>query len=711
MLDEHFQNVLATAGACASRLGHSEVTVTHVTYALCAAGALDIAFRKMGKSVSDFFEMLEKRLAASDVFSMSFDGAVAPSESLSKCLSNAEKSALLHGRAFINNEDFLIAALEAPHGSPGDDLARVTFLEATGHSESVSPEAPSRSISEGAKALTTWSRNLVAAARAGELDEVFGRSLEIERIQKILARRKKGNPILVGEPGVGKTAVVEGLAVLIANGRVPTFLRTKEIYALDMNAILAGTGNRGDLEARFKTVLDAARSDPNAILFIDEIHAIMSGTGAMAGVADLMKPILAGSGIKCIGATTRDEFSRHFEGDPAMVRRFQDVPVMEPTRDEAIEIIKKAVVAYEAHHEVEYSEEAVVAAVDLSIRHLSDRQLPDKALDVIDEAGASVRGRDATLVTGEDVLAVIRDMSGDKFAGVSDDAVWTSLETRLNAEAQGLEDIVSGITEFLRSAARHPSARQGAKARFLLEGPSGSGKRYLAESLSRALGVPLLALDMSAYAERSSISGLIGAPPGYIGYDNGGKLTEFARRHPMGIVLVEGLEKANAVVQDLLANAIMQGWISDSRGRRASFRNSIIMVLRDERPAPEPIGFLGRATERDKHQGFGGVSFDHTFTLRHPDFAAASAILSRMLDEVKRTYAVSGVDLEFEHDVLAALMLEGKRRGGRAGDYVSSYTDLFERPLFRSEMPRRGSMKAVVQDDGITMEVTNAMAS
>ena len=730
MVLESFQNILAAAGACASRLGHSEVTVTHVTYVLCTTGALNAAFRKLGKDVKSFEEAILETMTTSDDFTSSADGGLRVSHGLARCIGRAEKAATDFGREAFTNDDFLVEALQNEHGTPADDCARKAFLLFSGRvgndqgkSETVPTAsaaddgsqdqavAPSTQPNPGQQALALWANDLVAAARRGELDEVFGRDMQIERLCKILARRKKSNPILVGEPGVGKTAVVEGLAVLIASGRASTFLADKRIHALDIKGILAGTRNRGDLEERFKFILEAAAADPDVILFIDEIHTVVGAGGAMAGVADLMKPALASGKIRCIGATTYDEFARYFSGDPAMVRRFQEVSVEEPTRDEALNIVRMAAGAYELHHGVSYSDDALVAAVDLSIRHLADRQLPDKALDIIDEAGASMRSREGACAVSEtDVLRVVRDMSRDRFVGADEDEVWMRLASDMESKVAGRNNLIAELVRFLRGVSSHPAARQGAKARFLFSGPAGAGKRHIAEALAESLEVPLLVLDMASYADRSAVSSLIGAPPGYIGYDDGGKLTEFVRRNPAGVILVDRIDAAHDAARDVISAAMSAGQMSDARGRKVSFRNSVIIVTKERRQEIGSIGFRGRTSD-DAETGVAGMNFDRVFQIPLLDAQGASAFLAARFDAVATSYQAAGTRFDVESNVIPLLVDAGQALGGRAGDYAAAYVELFEAKLFKTMLPRRGTITASVSDGCVNVEVSSELAS
>lgn len=730
MVSENFQNILATAGACASKLGHSEVTVTHVTYVLCTTGILNPVFRKLGMDPNVFENTIIDGLATAKCFAAGADDvALKASQALGACIARAEKAANIAGRSEFSNEDFVIEALENNHGSPSDDFARSTFYSLSGRSSNVLdakagpsgigtngtasafPEMEQFSsvgASEAPAPLALYAVDLVARATRGELDEVFGRDVEIKRMCNVLRRRRKNNPALIGEPGVGKTAVVEGLAVMIARGTAPEFLTNKRIYALDLGGILAGTRNRGDLEERFKGIVDAAAGNPDIILFIDEIHTLMISNGAWAGIPDLLKPALAAGRLRCIGATTFDEYSRYIGADPALVRRFQEVPVNEPGRDEAVGIIRKAAEIYGRHHEVTYDDDAIIAAVDLSIRYLVGKQLPDKAIDILDEAGASTRAGEK--VTRETIIEVVREMSRDRFIGVNDESFWNAHSSRMRTEIQGRDGIVNGVSDFLRGVSSHPVARGGAKASFLFQGPEGSGKRHVAETLATVLGIPFLALDMAAYGERSSLSALIGAPPGYVGYDDGGKLTEFAKWHPVSVILIDKMNRASEPVRDIVSKAISEGQITDSRGRKVNFRNAIIIVSQDTASEGRSIGFRAADAVAAPVEGIAGMSFDRTFSFDLLGGEAAVSLVGRKFELVAASYCSAGNTMTVLPTAVEVVVARGRESGGRAHDYMSAFAEMFEAELYRKTLTKDGALRVSGAGNRIIVDMEDADA-
>jgi len=455
--------------------------------------------------------------------------------------------------------------------------------------------------------LEKYANNLNRLAEEGGVDPLIGRAMEIERTVEILCRRRKNNPLYVGEAGVGKTALAEGLALMIVEGRVPDVLNDAVIYALDMGTLVAGTKYRGDFEKRLKAVLAALRKNPGAILFIDEIHTVIGAGAASGGVMDasnLIKPVLANGQLRCIGSTTYQEYRGIFEKDHALARRFQKIDVPEPTVPETVEILKGLQSRFEEHHGIKYAEEAVAAAADLSARHINDRQLPDKAIDVIDEAGASLRLQSPdphNAVVGVDLIEkIVAKMARipPKSVSASDKDLLKNLERNLKLVIYGQDPAVetlSSAIKMARSGLRDESKPVGS---FLFAGPTGVGKTEVTRQLAMALGIELVRFDMSEYMERHTVSRLIGAPPGYVGYDQGGLLTEAVTKSPHCVLLLDEIEKAHPEVFNLLLQVMDHGTLTDNNGRKADFRNVIIVMTTNagaQEMSRSSIGF----TEQD----------------------------------------------------------------------------------------------------------------
>jgi ATP-dependent Clp protease ATP-binding subunit ClpA len=454
-----------------------------------------------------------------------------------------------------------------------------------------------------ASSLEQFATNLNQQAVEGKIDPLIGREIEIERTVQILCRRRKNNPLYVGEAGVGKTALAEGLARMIVEERVPEVLQDSTIYALDMGTLIAGTKYRGDFEKRLKGVIAEVRDDPGAILFIDEIHTVIGAGAASGGVMDasnLIKPVLANGEIRCIGSTTYTEYRGIFEKDHALARRFQKIDVPEPTIEETVAILHGLKSRFEEHHGVRYDKGSLEAAVELSARHINDRHLPDKAIDVMDEAGANLRLKPVAerddLVTVEMIENIVAKMARipAKSVSASDRDVLRTLERDLKLTIFGQDQAIGALASSIkmaRSGLREEDKPIGA---FLFAGPTGVGKTEVTRQLAMIMGVELIRFDMSEYMERHTVSRLIGAPPGYVGFDQGGLLTEAVSKNPHAVVLLDEVEKAHPEVFNLLLQVMDHGTLTDNNGRKADFRN-IVLVMTTNAGAQEmsraSIGF------------------------------------------------------------------------------------------------------------------------
>ena len=465
------------------------------------------------------------------------------------------------------------------------------------------PEREEKPSRRNQDALSNYCVNLNKKAMAGKIDPLIGRELEIERTIQILCRRTKNNPLYVGDPGVGKTAIAEGLAKRIVEGDVPEVLAKSTIYALDMGALLAGTRYRGDFEERLKAVVTELEAQQSAILFIDEIHTVI-GAGATSGGAmdasNLLKPALASGNLRCIGSTTYKEFRNYFEKDRALVRRFQKIDVNEPTIEDAVKIMRGLKVNYEKHHKVRYTDEAIRASVELSAKYIHDRKLPDKAIDVIDEVGASrmllpenKRRKTVTLRDVEEIVAKIARIP-PKSVSADDKETLRNLERDLKSMVFGQDkaiDALAAAIKLARAGLREPEKPIG---NYLFCGPTGVGKTEVARQLASTMGIELIRFDMSEYMERHSISRLIGAPPGYVGFDQGGLLTDAIDQHPHAVLLLDEIEKAHPDLFNILLQVMDHGKLTDHNGKTVDFRNVILIMTTNAGAsdlAKEAIGF------------------------------------------------------------------------------------------------------------------------
>ncbi len=533
-------------------------------------------------------------------------------------------------------------------------------------------EAPGEVITEresgaGASPLEKYTTNLNRLAEEGRIDPLIGRELEIERTVEILCRRRKNNPLYVGDAGVGKTALAEGLARRIVEGQVPEVLSDSTIYALDMGTLIAGTKYRGDFEKRLKGVISELKQRPGAIVFVDEIHTIIGAGAASGGVMDasnLIKPVLAGGELRCIGSTTYEEYRGIFEKDHALARRFQKVDVPEPSVEETIDILMGLKLRFEEHHGIVYEDEAIRAAADLSARYINDRCLPDKAIDVIDEAGANLRLKPVeerpetvTVTAIENMVAKIARIPPRQISSSDRDSLKT-LERDLKMVIFGQDEAIGSLSAAIKMARSGLNEDTRPVGSFLFAGPTGVGKTEVTRQLSMVLGIELVRFDMSEYMERHTVSRLIGAPPGYVGYDQGGLLTEAINKHPHSVLLLDEIEKAHPDVFNLLLQVMDHGTLTDNNGRHADFRN-VIIVMTTNAGAQErdrsSIGFTEQDHSTDGMEAIRRVfspefrnRLDAVVQFRSLDPATIERIADKLLIELETQLEEKDVSLDFD---------------------------------------------------------------
>ena len=557
--------------------------------------ACDSNIPELRRQLTEFIEEQTPLLAHDD------DTDVQPTLGFQRVLQRAVFHVQSSGKKEVTSTNVLVAIFsekqsQAVYLLSLQDITRLDIVNYISHGMPQVPgdgkddaeQAPVEGDAEADESpLEKYATNLNQLAIDGKIDPLIGRELEIERTVQILCRRRKNNPLYVGEAGVGKTALAEGLARMITEERVPEVLQDCTIYALDMGTLIAGTKYRGDFEKRLKGVIAEIRDNPGAILFIDEIHTVIGAGAASGGVMDasnLIKPVLANGEIRCIGSTTYSEYRGIFEKDHALARRFQKIDVPEPSLEETIAILHGLKTRFEEHHGVTYEPEALDAAAELSSRHINDRRLPDKAIDVIDEAGANLRlqpeGQRSDRVTVEIVENIVAKMARipAKSVSASDKDVLRTLERDLKLTIFGQDPAVEALSaaiKMARSGLREDEKPIGA---FLFAGPTGVGKTEVTRQLAMCMGVELIRFDMSEYMERHTVSRLIGAPPGYVGFDQGGLLTEAVARNPHAVVLLDEIEKAHPEVFNLLLQVMDHGTLTDNNGRKADFRNVILVM-------------------------------------------------------------------------------------------------------------------------------------
>ncbi len=615
MLSRNLEQTLHRALGLAGERRHEYATLEHLLLSLGddadAMGVLRACGVDVDKLKRDLTEFLDKDLAG---LVTERGGDPKPTAGFQRVVQRAAIHVQSSGRDEVTGANVLVALFSereshAVYFLQLQDMTRLDAVNFISHGIAKAPgrsqpreakgdgpgneepgqerEEKGRGAPRGQDALANYCVNLNKKAEQGKIDPLIGRDQEIERTIQILCRRTKNNPLYVGDPGVGKTAIAEGLAKRIVEGDVPEVLAKSTIYSLDMGSLLAGTRYRGDFEERLKAVVTELEAQPGSVLFIDEIHTVI-GAGATSGGAmdasNLLKPALSQGTIRCIGSTTYKEFRTHFEKDRALVRRFQKIDVNEPSLEDTVKILQGLKTNYEKHHKVRYTPEAIRAAVELSAKYIHDRKLPDKAIDVIDEAGASrmllpenKRRKTVTLKDVEDIVAKIARIP-PKSVSTDDRETLKNLERDLKAMVFGQEKAIETLASAIklsRAGLRDPEKPIG---NYLFSGPTGVGKTEVAKQLAKTLGIELIRFDMSEYMERHSVSRLIGAPPGYVGFDQGGLLTDAIVQHPHAVLLLDEIEKAHQDLFNILLQVMDHGKLTDHNGKNVNFRNVILIM-------------------------------------------------------------------------------------------------------------------------------------
>ncbi len=620
----NLEETLHRAVAYANQRKHEYATLEHLLLSLTddedasgVMGACDVDLAALKKTLTNYLDTELRSLIVED------GEEAKPTAGFQRVIQRAVIHVQSSGRDEVTGANVLVAVFSereshAAYFLQEEDMTRydaVNFIahgiaKKAGASEpkqakgaTVENDEEKATVKTGGEALEAYCVDLNEKSRQGKVDPLIGRTAEVERCIQILCRRTKNNPLLVGDPGVGKTAIAEGLALKIVRHQVPEVLEGATIFSLDMGALLAGTRYRGDFEERIKQVVKELENHPNAILFIDEIHTVI-GAGATSGGAmdasNLLKPALASGSLRCMGSTTYKEFRQHFEKDRALVRRFQKIDVNEPTVEDTLKILKGLKIYYEEFHKLKYTNEALKTAVDLSAKYITDRKLPDKAIDVIDEAGAGQmllpEGKRKKTIGVKEIEAVVAKIARipPKSVSKSDTEALKELENDLQRTVFGQPEAIvqlSSAMKMARAGLRDPTKPIGC---YLFSGPTGVGKTEAARQLAHTLGIELLRFDMSEYMERHTVSRLIGAPPGYVGYDQGGQLTDAVDQHPHAVVLLDEIEKAHADVYNILLQVMDHGQLTDSNGKKVDFRNVVLIMTTNAGAADsqrQTIGF------------------------------------------------------------------------------------------------------------------------
>ncbi|KII77070.1 ATP-dependent Clp protease ATP-binding subunit ClpA [Vibrio renipiscarius] len=662
-----------------------------------------------------------------------------PTLSFQRVLQRAVFHVQSSGRSEVTGANVLVAIFSEQESHAAyllkkNDVSRLDIVNFISHgitkgassndepsSDSFGSETPVEEAN-GEERLESFASNLNQLAKQGQIDPLIGRDKELERTVQVLCRRRKNNPLLVGEAGVGKTAIAEGLAWRIVEGQVPDIIKDSVIYSLDIGSLLAGTKYRGDFEKRFKTILKQLEKEDDAILFIDEIHTII-GAGAASGgqvdAANLIKPLLSSGKLRCIGSTTYQEYSNIFEKERALARRFQKIDVVEPSLDDTTKILMGLKPKYEAHHEVRYTNKALRAAVELSAKYINERHLPDKAIDVIDEAGARSRlapaSRRKKTVGVADIEAMVAKMARipEKSVSSSDKETLQTLEKKMKMMVFGQDGAIEVLTEAIKLTRAGLGADNKPVGSFLFAGPTGVGKTEVTVQLSKLLGIELLRFDMSEYGERHSVSRLIGAPPGYVGYDQGGLLTDAVLKHPHSVVLLDEIEKAHPDIFNLLLQVMDNGTLTDNNGRKADFRNVILVMTTNagvQETEKRSIGLVQQDHSPDAMAEIKKVftpefrnRLDNIMWFNSLDEEVIHQVVDKFIVELQAQLDARGVSMEVSDDARKWLAAKGYDKAMGARPMGRVIQDKLKKPLANEllfgALVDGGSVKVTLKDD------------
>jgi ATP-dependent Clp protease ATP-binding subunit ClpA len=704
MLNKELESSLNGAFARARDKRHEYMTVEHLLLALLenqaareALLACHADMESLKNELDVFIDQTTPLIPTSDEMR-----ETQPTLSFQRVLQRAVFHVQSSGRSEVTGANVLVAIFseqesQAAYLLKKHDISRLDIVNYISHgitkasssnedssSDSFSAESTEEVASD--ESLDNFATNLNILAAQGNIDPLIGRDHELERTIQVLCRRRKNNPLLVGEAGVGKTAIAEGLAWRIVEGTVPDIIKNSVIYSLDIGSLLAGTKYRGDFEKRFKTILKQLEKEKDAILFIDEIHTII-GAGAASGgqvdAANLIKPLLSGGKLRCIGSTTYQEYNNIFDKERALSRRFQKIDVVEPSLDDTTKILMGLKPKYEAHHEVRYTNKALRAAVELSAKYINERHLPDKAIDVIDEAGARARlapaGRRKKTVGVADIEAMVAKMARipEKSISSSDKDILKRLDEKMKMLVFGQDTAIDALSEAIKLSRAGLGAENRPVGSFLFAGPTGVGKTEVTLQLSKLLGIELLRFDMSEYGERHSVSRLIGAPPGYVGYEQGGLLTDAVVKNPHSVVLLDEIEKAHPDIFNLLLQVMDNGTLTDNNGRKADFRNVILVMTTNAGVTETVRKSIGLIQQDNSHDAMAEIKkvfspefrnrLDNIIWFNSLDEIVIHQVVDKFIVELQAQLDVRGVSLEVAEDARHWLAVKGydKSMGAR----------------------------------------------
>jgi ATP-dependent Clp protease ATP-binding subunit ClpA len=700
MLNKDLEVSLNSAFQQAKKSRHEFMTVEHLLLALLdnpsAIEALETCtanLQILRKKILDFINETTPMIPLSEE-----DRETQPTLGFQRVLQRAVFHVQSSGKSEVNGSNVLVAIFseqesQAAYILKKENITRLDIVNYISHGvgktdkeENLETENFAEQPSDEPRVIENFSVNLNEEAAKGNIDPLIGRDSELERTLQVLSRRRKNNPLFVGEAGVGKTAIAEGLANMIVENKAPEFLTKATIYSLDMGALLAGTKYRGDFEKRFKSLLKELETDTNAILFIDEIHTIIGAGAASGGMMDasnLIKPLLSAGKLRCLGSTTYQEYQSIFEKDRALARRFQKIDIVEPSVDDTTKILQGLKDKYENHHGIRYTNSALRAAAQLSAKYINERFLPDKAIDVIDEAGAkqqlvTVSKRKKT-INNHDIESVIAKMARipEKSVSTNEKNSLKNLDRNLKLVVYGQDKAIDELTSVMRLSRAGLGNEDKPIGSFLFAGPTGVGKTEITQQLAKSLGVELLRFDMSEYMEKHAVSRLIGAPPGYVGYEQGGLLTDAVLKHPHAVVLLDEIEKAHEDVYNILLQVMDHGTLTDNNGRKADFRNIILVMTTNagvQETVKKSIGFKQQDHTADAMKEINNVfspefrnRLDNTVWFDHLNEEVIAQIVDKFIVELQAKLDAKRVCLEVSKDARKWLAENGydKSMGAR----------------------------------------------
>jgi ATP-dependent Clp protease ATP-binding subunit ClpA len=745
-ISQNLEKTLHGALALANEHRHEYATLEHLLYkltedpdAIAVMRACSVDLDKLRQTIMEYFERELAGIRMADKIDAK------PTAGFQRAIQRAIIHVQSSGREEVTGANVLVAIYSERESHAAfflqeQDMTRLDAVNYISHgiakaasrTETRTPrgaeEEPEAAPAKGGEALSTYCVNLNKKAREGKIDPLIGRHAEVERVIQILCRRQKNNPLLVGDPGVGKTAIAEGLARQIIRHEVPEILRNATIFALDMGALLAGTRYRGDFEERLKAVVKEIEEHDSAILFIDEIHTVI-GAGATSGGAmdasNLLKPALQSGGLRCIGSTTYKEFRSYFEKDRALLRRFQKIDVNEPSVEDAIKIMKGLKPYFEEHHRVRYTNDAIKTAVELAAKYINDRKLPDKAIDVIDEVGAaqmlvpeSRRRKTIGVREIEEVVAKIARIP-PKSVSRDDRAALANLEHDLKRVVYGQDKAIEALASAIKLARAGLREAEKPIGSYLFSGPTGVGKTEVARQLATIMGIELIRFDMSEYMERHSVSRLIGAPPGYVGFDQGGLLTDAVDQHPHCVLLLDEIEKAHPDVFNVLLQIMDHGKLTDHSGKSVDFRNAILIMTTNAGAAElsqTSIGF-GRGTKDDADDEAIKRLFtpefrnrlDATIAFSHLSPEIVSRVVEKFIMQLEAQLSDRHVTFDLTQAAVDWLVEKGYDRLYGARPMGRTIQEFIKKPLadelLFGKLAKGGHVKVRVEDGALKFDI------